>query len=141
MPHLHAAQRRTSCVVPVNAPSTRAPIRVFARGSSLDGKKAAPRRPPVVWLAPALTRLLSGNGWARTQAAHCAWPGSAEPGGSVPKWAGAPATLAAAGAVPGRGVAAGVAEGVAVGVAVGPGVGVAGGGCDGEALDGAPVRS
>jgi hypothetical protein len=82
---LQAAHRRISWVVPVKAPSTRAPICVLARASSLVGKKAAPRWWPVAWSKPALTRLFSASGRARTQAAHWASPGSAEPGGSVAK--------------------------------------------------------
>jgi hypothetical protein len=70
----------------------------------------------VAWSNVALTRLFSGSGRARTHAAHCASLGSAEPGGSVEKCAGAPAVLAAAAAAA---VAAAAGDGVAVGVGCG----------------------
>src|SRR5215472_18412989 len=133
MPHLHAAQRRISPVVPVKAPSTRTPTWVFARASSLDGKKSPARRCPVTWSKRTFMRLLSGLGCARTHAAHRASEGSADPGARVPKWAGpgtapagpalgAPRGLAPAeGAAGGDGAAVGSALGVAAGAASWPG--------------------
>src|SRR6266536_339505 len=125
-PHLQAVQRRISRVVPVKPPSTRAPICVLARGSSAAGKKSTPSRCPVTRLYAAFIRLLSGSGWARTHAAHCAPVGSAEPGGRVAKRAGAPApedagVVAPAGRVEGDGVGVGVGVGEGVGSTVGCG--------------------
>src|SRR5437879_11550464 len=121
MPHLQAAQRRISCVVPVNWPSTRTPSSRLARASSELGKKLPPTDWPVTWLNPRFMPLFSASGLASTQAAHSAPDGSGAPGARVPKWAAAEAgwALWAAGA-DAAGVAVGElpkAEGVAVPVA------------------------
>src|SRR6266700_5050321 len=119
MPHLQAAQRRIWRVVPVKAPSTRGETWLAARASS-PVKKSAARPWPVLWLNGPLTRLFSGNGCARTQPAHCPLDGSDEPGATVAKWDGPPATAAPpAGAPPAGGAVAAL---VAVGEADGLGV-------------------
>src|SRR5258708_36481072 len=101
-PHLHAAQRRISWVVPVNAPSTRTATWLFARGSLLLGSKAeAPRCCPLRALAATFTLLLSGSGDQRTHAAHCAPHGSRDPSGRVASWRGTgPATAGGSGGGP-----------------------------------------
>src|SRR5689334_17247509 len=91
MPHLQATQRRISLVLPVKLPLTRGTIFWSAAGASF-ARKSAGRCAPVRWLYGLLTPLLScGDGWALTQAAHCAEDGSFAPGGRVPKNAGAAA--------------------------------------------------
>src|SRR5438067_7418181 len=123
-PHLQAAQRRISRVVPVNCPSTRAAMRVPARGSS-PVKKPVPTGWPVAWLARRFPPLFSGYGWTRTQAAHCAPDGSVAPGARVAKRAGA---AAAAGRVLGPALALVAALGLALaGVAAAPAADGAGG--------------
>src|SRR5215467_9541392 len=88
MPHLQAAQRKISWVVPVKLPLIRGPIHLPACGTSPE-KKLLPTDCPVVWLKRLFTPLFSGNGRARTHFAH--WPpvGSLVPGGRVWKYAGA----------------------------------------------------
>src|SRR5262245_27642050 len=88
IPHLQAAQRRIWRVVPVNCPSTRGPMTELARASS-PLMKPAPMWCPVTWFAARFAPLLSGYGFWRTHAAHCAPDGSAAPGGLVVKRAGA----------------------------------------------------
>src|SRR5207237_9720236 len=88
MPHLQAAQRRISWVVPVNWPFTRGAMSWSARGSSPPGKKLPPRPAPLAWLAPRFIPLFSAIRLARTHAAHSAPEGSPAPGGRVPKCAG-----------------------------------------------------
>ena len=60
-----------------------------ACGVSPAGKKVLPTCWPVVWLKGWFAPLFSGDGRARTHRAHWAPEGSAAPGGSVPKKAGA----------------------------------------------------
>src|SRR5215470_11821593 len=88
-PHLHAAQRRICCVVPLKAPSTRLPTWELVRGSSLGGKKSGGNRCPTAWFSVEFMCLFSGIACARTHAVHCEPEGKAVPGGSVPKCAGA----------------------------------------------------
>src|SRR6266508_3228369 len=96
-PHLQAAQRRISRVVPVNCPSTRGATLEFALGSS-PVKNEVPMEWPVVAFARLLALLFSGKCFARTHNAHCAPEGSAAPGGRVVKRTGAPAAVLFTGA-------------------------------------------
>src|SRR5439155_965133 len=124
-PHLQAAQRRISRVVPVNWPSTRGPTAVLARASS-PTKKVEPTWWPVMRFAALLAPLFSGSGFARTHVAHWDPEGSAAPGATVPNRAGAAAPRTAGGdgrPVVGDTVADGNADGASGGVASG---GVAG---------------
>jgi hypothetical protein len=111
MPHLQAAQRRISSVVPVKSPLMRGAIRRLADGVSA-AKKCAATCWPMVWLARQLPGRISRSGLSLTQRAHSAPVGSTAPGGRVRKWIGA---------VPGGGLGA-----------AGGGLGAAGGGVLGD---------
>src|SRR5579859_1832155 len=87
MPHLQAAHRRISAVVPVNFPFTRGAISLLACQVS-PLKKFLPTCWPVVRLYLRLTPLFSFSGRDRTQAAHRAADGSFLPGLTVLKKAG-----------------------------------------------------
>src|ERR1700722_6797483 len=82
MPHLQAAQRRISAVVPVKSPFTRGPMSLLACGVS-PVKKCLPMCWPVVWLYLRLTPLFSFSGRDSTHLAHCAPDGSLPPGLTV----------------------------------------------------------
>src|SRR5271165_2062794 len=92
MPHLHAAQRRISAVVPVKSPLTRRPMYLFAFGSPV--KKCGLIFWPVTRLNGRFTPLFSRSGLVRTHVAHRAPDGSLAPGGKVRKKAGAEVTPA-----------------------------------------------
>src|SRR5580692_3414847 len=84
MPHLQAAQRRISAVVPVKFPLTRGAISLLACGVS-PLKKCLPTCWPLVLLYLRLTPLFSLSGRERTHLAHWAPDGSRAPGLSVLK--------------------------------------------------------
>src|SRR5580693_1106891 len=84
MPHLQAAQRSISAVVPVKSPLTLGTSFLSACGLS-PARKLAARRAPVLRLKGLFTPLSSLIGRARTQRAHWAPDGSLAPGGRVRK--------------------------------------------------------
>src|SRR5262245_21020173 len=79
IPHLQAAHWRISSVVPVKLPVTRA----YSAAGGLTGDPN-----PLVLLYE--TFIWRTSGAPRTRAAQSASLGSAEPGGNVSKWPGAP---------------------------------------------------
>src|SRR5262244_2652086 len=98
IPHLHAAHRRISLVVPVKLPSMRGASSRLALGLSPGEKKLLPTCWPVVRLKTRFTPLFSRVGLARTHRAHRASDGSLAPGGRVGKKPGAAAAAAVLGA-------------------------------------------
>src|ERR1017187_1463630 len=82
MPHLQAAHRRISAVVPVKLPLILGAIHLLAWGWSPE-KNPLPTEWPVAWLKRPFTPLFSGIGLARTHAAHWVPVGSFAPGGRV----------------------------------------------------------
>src|SRR6266536_1849952 len=109
MPHLQAAQRRISLVVPVKRPLIRGTIRRSAAGLSPCRKLLATCW-PVRRLKGLLTPLFSGFGLARTHRAHSAPEGSLADGGSVRKWTGAPWAGRTLGVGAGAGVTVGAGD-------------------------------
>src|ERR1700722_16645494 len=125
MPHLQAAQRRMSAVVPVKSPLIRGASIASACSVSPDGKKWVPTRWPTVRLYGWLAALFSGHLLSLTQRVHSAPVGSASSGGRVWK------TIPRAGRVE---LGAGLALAVCVwtgGAGGGVEVGVCGGGAAG----------
>jgi len=83
IPHLQAAQRKISSVVPVKSPSIR-DASVLTFGLSPATKNEGLTFRPVILLKGSFAGRFSGLGDARTKRAHCAPDGSLAPGGRVP---------------------------------------------------------